>query len=154
MHTRRTSRRLGCGLLCCLAALLSLSGCGKETVKLVPVEGLVTLGDKVLATNAKTTGTVRLYPDKSKGNDSLEIPRGAIDSEGKFKILTGLKPGVTPGWYKVTVDAATVVDPKNPYHDRGFLIPERYIDKDESNLAFEVITNAPAGAYDLKLSAK
>jgi hypothetical protein len=144
------------GLGCCLAAVLGLPGCGnKDKVKLLPVEGKVLLGDKVLATDAKTKGTVVLHPDKSRGNDSLEIPRGSIDSEGKFKILTRLQPGVTPGWYKVTVDAATVIDPKNPYHSAsGFLIPEYYIHEDESNLAFEVVDNAPAGTYDLKLNSK
>jgi hypothetical protein len=90
-----------------------------------------------------------------KGNESLEIPRGSIDSEGKFKILTGLKEGVAPGWYKVTVDAAKVIDPKNPYHSAsGFLMPIHYTDKEESNLAFEVVAKPPAGAYDLKLETK
>jgi hypothetical protein len=157
MFTRQTHAQLPVvGLLCLPALILSLSGCGaKDTIKLLPVEGIVMLGEKVLATSANTKGTVRLYPDRTKGNDSLEIPRGSIDSEGKFKILTGLKPGVAPGWYRVTVDAATVIDPKNPYHSAsGFLVPERYIDKDESNLAFEVVENAPAGAYDLKLNSK
>jgi len=154
MFIRSTCRGPGWSLLC-LAGAIGLAGCGQEKVKLLPVEGQVMLGDQVLATSAKTTGTVVLYPDKSKGNDSREIPRGRIDAEGRFKILTGLKPGATPGWYKVTVDAATVPDPKNPYHTAsGFLIPERYIDKDESNLAFEVIANAPAGTYDLKLDPK
>jgi hypothetical protein len=148
--------RLEFAPLCGLALILCSSGCGeRDTVKLLPVEGTVMLSDKVLVTDAKTKGTVRLYPDKTKGNDSLQIPRGAIDSEGKFKILTGTKPGVTPGWYIVTVDAATVIDPKNPYLSAaGFLMPERYIDKNESGLAFEVVENAPPGAYDLKLSGK
>jgi hypothetical protein len=149
-------RRLEFSLLCVLALVLSSSGCGaKDTIKLLPVEGTVMLGDKVLATDANTKGTVRLYPDRTKGNDSLQIPRGSIDSEGKFKVLTGVKPGASLGWYRVTVDAATVIDPKNPYHSAsGFLVPERYIDKDESDLAFEVVENAPAGAYDLKLNSK
>jgi hypothetical protein len=143
------------GLLCCLGAVASLSGCGKDKVGLVQVEGKVMLGAKVLATDAHTTGTVVLHPDKSKGNASLEEPRGPIDSEGNFKIATGTKPGAAPGWYKVTVDAAKVIDPKNPYHSAsGFLMPERYLDKETSKLAFEVVENAPAGTYDLKLDPK
>jgi hypothetical protein len=132
-----------------------MPGCGKDTLRLVQVEGKVMLGAKVLATDAHTTGTVVLHPDKSKGNTSLEEPRGSIDSEGHFKIATGTKPGAAPGWYKVTVDAATVIDPKNPYHSAsGFLMPERYLDKETSKLAFEVVENAPAGTYDLKLDPK
>src|SRR5947208_2309119 len=149
----RQTRSVVLGLLGCLAALASLAGCGNgDRVKLVPVQGTVFLGAKVLATDATTKGTVVLYPDKAKGNLSLEIPRGAIDSEGNFTAMTGMKSGVAPGWYKVTVDAAKVLDPKNPYHSAsGFLMPLRYVDKDESNLAFEVVDNAPPAAYDLKL---
>jgi hypothetical protein len=155
MCTRTASPSRWSLILVYLTTAVGLHGCANEKVKLVSVEGKVLLGDQVLATSAKTKGTVVLYPDKSKGNESLEVPRGRIDQEGRFKILTALKPGVTPGWYKVTVDAATVIDPKNPYHTAsGFLIPERYIDKDESNLAFEVVENAAAGAYDLKLDPK
>jgi hypothetical protein len=146
--------RLGFSLPACLIAI-GLAGCGKENSNLLPVEGTVMLGTNVLATDAHTRGTVVLYPDKTKGNESLEIPRGSINAEGKFKILTGLKEGVAPGWYKVTVDAAKVIDPKNPYHSAsGFLMPLYYTDKEESNLAFEVVAKPAAGAYDLKLETK
>ena len=132
-----------------------LAGCGKEKSNLVPVEGTVMVGTNVLAMDSHTKGTVVLYPDKAKGNASLEIPRGAIDSEGKFKILTGLKVGAAPGWYKVTVDAAKVIDPKNPYHSvSDFLMPVYYADKDQSDLAFEVVAQPRDGAYDLKLETK
>ena len=152
MSPRRfTACRLIFGTLCCLA----VSGCGEEKSNLMPVEGAVLLGGKALATDAHTRGTVVLHPDKAKGNESLEIPRGSINSEGRFKILTGMKEGVAPGWYKVTVDAAKVIDPKNPYLSAsGFLMPLHYTDKEESNLAFEVVDKAPPGAYDLKLDAK
>jgi hypothetical protein len=139
-------------LLCCLAA--TLTGCGTGGEHLLPVEGTVWLGDGPLATDAHTKGTVVLYPDKSKGNTSLEIPRGAIRGDGTYKILTGIKPGVAPGWYKVTVDAAKVVDPKNPYHSvQGFLVPRQYLDQEVSGLAFEVVEQPAVGAYDLKLDA-
>jgi hypothetical protein len=140
--------------LCFLALATSVPACNKPTGTLVPVEGQVLLDGKPLAMNSKTLGTVILYPDKSKGNDSLEIPRGPIDAEGKFKILTGIKPGVAPGWYKVSVTAAKVIDPKNPYHSASdFLMPQRYLDKEKSNLALEAKENAPAG-YDLKLESR
>jgi len=156
MFTRQDLRPIQWfGMLYCLAAIVNLSGCGKDTITLVQVEGKVMLGEKLLATDSHTTGTVVLHPDKSKGNVSLEEPRGPIDSEGKFKIATGTKPGAAPGWYKVTVDAAKVIDPKNPYHSAsGFLMPERYLDKETSKLALEVVENAPGGAYDLKLDPK
>jgi hypothetical protein len=155
MFTQQTfARAVCCAGLFCLAALVGLPGCGRE-VKLVPVEGKVMLGDKVLAMDANTTGTVIFYPDRSKGNTSLEEPRGSIDAAGNYKILTGRKPGAAPGWYKVTVDAAKVLDPKNPYHSASsWLHPERYIDKEKSKLALEVVENALPGAYDLRLEPK
>jgi hypothetical protein len=143
------------GLLGGLGPVALLAGCGPGKVRLAPVEGKVMLGGKPLATDTHTTGWVILYPDKSKGNQSLEEPRGPIDAEGRFTISTGTRPGAAPGWYKVTVDAAKVIDPKNPYHSAsGFLVPERYIDKEKSKLALEVVDDPPAGKYDLTLDAK
>ena len=62
---------------------------------------------------------------------------------------------MAPGWYKVSVTAAKVIDPKNPYHTASdFLMPPRYLDKDASNLVLEAKDNAPTGSYDLKLDSK
>jgi hypothetical protein len=141
----------------CFAMVLAagLPGCGSGNNQLLPVEGKVLLGDKLLATDSHLQGYVTLYPDKAKGNKSLEIPLGTIDSEGRFKIFTRINPGAAPGWYKVTVSAAPVVDPKNPYLKKtGWLMPERYIDQDKSKLTLEVVANPAAGAYDLKLDPK
>ncbi len=57
-------------LLCLLGALTT--GCGPGPERLVPVEGKVYLGSKVLAMDAKSLGTVILTPDASRGNKSLE----------------------------------------------------------------------------------
>jgi hypothetical protein len=157
MFTRKTwTPRLWLGLLCCLGGIASLPGCaGSPKHRLLPVEGKVTVGGKLLALDSHARGTVILYPDKSKGNDSLEEPRGNIDSEGNFKIMTGTKPGAAPGRYLVTVDAAKMIDPKNPYHSAAdYLMPERYLFKEQSKLAFDVVENAASGAYDLRLDAK
>jgi hypothetical protein len=151
-HTRVPWQWLG---LFALGPPILLAGCGPQKARLVPVEGKVTVGGKPLATDANTTGWVILYPDKAKGNQSLEEPRGPIDSEGRYTISTGTRPGASPGWYKVSVDAAKVIDPKNPYHSAsGFLIPERYIDKEKSKLALEVVEDAPTGKYDLALQTR
>jgi hypothetical protein len=142
------------GLLCCLAAGLCLPGCGKEEAKLYPVEGKVMLGGKPAAiTDDHIQGYVILTPDKAKGNTSLEIPRGTIDAEGNYTVKTGNKPGAAPGWYKITAEISKVVDPKNPYVERG-LSPERYSKVETSGLAYEVVETPAAGQYDLKLEAK
>jgi hypothetical protein len=156
MRSTKTSARRGVFFLCCFGALAaSAPGCGKEKERLLPVEGKVMLGDKPLATDTHTQGYVTLYPDKAKGNESLEVPLGTIDSRGNYEIFTRTNAGAAPGWYKVTVTAAPVVDPKNPYLKKtGWLMAERYVDKDTSKLAFEVVADPAAGAYDLTVLPK
>jgi hypothetical protein len=134
-------------LLCCLLTA-GLAGCTRGGPVLVPVEGKVTLGGKPVP-----TGTVILYPDAARGNTSREEPRGDIDAEGNYRILTGNRKGVTPGWYKVAVTAADQIDPNNPYFTK-WLVPERYIDPGTSKLELEVTPDPPPGAYDLKLQDK
>ncbi len=52
----------------------------------------------------------------------------------------------------MSVNAAKVVDPKNPYHSASdFLMPLRYRDKTTSHLEVEVVEHAEPGKYDLKL---
>ena len=135
-------------LFCGIAFILGLAGCGPKGPKLVQVGGKVTVGDKPV-----TNGTVIFYPDRARGNTSLEEPRGDIDAEGNYKLLTGAKSGAAAGWYKVAVTAAEKIDPNNPYFTK-WLIPEKYIDPKTSKLEFEVVENPPAGAYDIKLSPK
>jgi hypothetical protein len=140
-------RRLIWVVLCCAASAM-FAGCGKGDAKLIPVEGKVTAGGKPL-----TTGTVIFYPDVQRGNLSKEEPRGAIDADGNYTLLTHIKQGVAAGWYKVAVTAAEQLDPNNPYFTK-WLIPEKYIDPNTSHLEVEVVENPSPGAYDLKLDAR
>jgi hypothetical protein len=130
----------------------SLPGCGGGDTKFIPVEGKVMLDGKQLTLDSHIQGSVTLHPDKSKGNNSLELPTGTIDAEGKYKIMVRNTPGAPPGWYKVTVSIAPVVDPKNPYLKKtGWLMHERHRKEETSKLAFEVVANPAPGAYDLQL---
>ena|SRR5438105_3861191 len=132
-------------LLICCGFAFAVAGCRKGDPKLVQVDGNVMVGNKPL-----TTGTVIFYPDATKGNTSREEPRSAIDADGHYHLLTGLKEGVTPGWYKVTVTAAKQIDPKNPYFT-DWLIPQKYIDPRTSKLQLDVVANPAPGAYNLTL---
>jgi hypothetical protein len=135
--------RLLSGPIC----LFLLTGCGGGP-KLPIVQGKVTAGDKPLR-----TGFVIFYPDKARGNDSKEEPRGDIDAEGNYVLYTRLEKGAASGWYKVAVSAADQIDPKNPYFT-NWLIPQKYIDPRTSGLAIQVVEGPVPGAYDLKLDAK
>ena len=134
--------------LCWGSLVLAGAGCGKAASSLAPVQGKVIFDGKAL-----TAGTVIFYPAADKGNHSLEEPRGKIDGQGNYKVLTGIKQGVTPGWYKIAVTAAKQLDPKNPYFTE-WLIPQKYIDYRTSKLAVEVVANPEPGRYDLKLDAR
>lgn len=130
-----------------IVLLAGLAGCGHlASPILLPVEGQVNFGGKALS-----KGTVILHPDSSKGNTSQQEPRGEIEAEGRYKVFTHPNAGAPAGWYKVTVIASESSDPKNPYAVPRSLIPVKFGKPDQSQLSFEVRSNAPAGAYDLDL---
>jgi hypothetical protein len=142
-------------LLLCAAGGAGLPGCGRGDVKLIPVEGKVTLDGDLLKVDAARgrTGYVVFYPDASRGNASQEEPRGEIDAGGNYRMLTGLKPGVAAGWYRVTVSVAEQPDPKDAYRFT-WLVPQDYVDKARSGLALQVVEDGEAGAYALKLRSR
>jgi len=132
-----------------VAALLAfgaLTGCGSSGESLLPVEGQVQFEGKPL-----TKGTVILFPDADKKNDSKQEPRGAIGPDGRFKIVTHPSDGAAPGWYKVGVVVVQPSDPKNPYSEPRSLIPAKFGKPAESKLALEVRKDAPPKSYDLEL---
>lgn len=134
-------------LLMCLSAgtCASLAGCGKGEEKLVPVAGAAFFKDKPL-----TRGIVTLIPDKARGNISLHNPTGMIDAQGKYKIFTNSREGAPPGWYKVgIVSGEPYPGPGQPPPKSD--IPKHYNDSEKSKFSFEVLYDAPAGSYDLRL---
>ncbi len=92
-----------------------------------------------------------LYPDASKGNTTKHEPRGVIEADGRYKVVTHPQEGAPPGWYKVTVSVTEPSDPKNPYSLPRYLIPEKFSKPDESGLILEVRSQAPLGDFDLDL---
>jgi hypothetical protein len=82
---------------CPLLLALLLAGCrGEPAVKLVPVSGRITVGQKPLVRVA-----IQLVPDGSKGTHA---PAGAgqTDEDGSFRITTPPHgDGAVPGHYKV-----------------------------------------------------
>jgi hypothetical protein len=143
------SRRVP-GWACCLAVMAL--GCGSGApAHLYPVSGEVTVEGKPLA-----AGSVALHPDRTRGNQSQEIPVGQI-KEGRYVIYTGKHPGAPLGAYKVAVTAdnfsggaapakgATAEAPRS-------LINTKYGDPLRTPLSYEVVAKPEAGAYDLKVT--
>ena len=129
-----------------LLALGALNGCGSSGEPLVPVEGQVQFEGKPL-----TKGTVILFADADKKNDTKHEPRGVIGPDGRYKIVTHPDDGAPAGWYKVGVVVVQPSDPKNPYSEPRSLIPVKFGKPAESKLFIEVRKDAPPKSYDLEL---
>ncbi|HKB38881.1 MAG TPA: hypothetical protein VKD72_20730 [Gemmataceae bacterium] len=119
---------------CPLLVALALAGCSGSSVRLVPVQGRATLGNKALA-----RVTIQLVPDASKGTHA---PAGAgqTDENGAFRITTPPHgEGAVPGFYRVMVTA---------YVGQG--VPPSYSDPSKTPLRVEI---PPSGLenWELKL---
>jgi hypothetical protein len=127
----------------CACGLFALAGCGG--LKLVPVSGKVTLGDKPLK-----GGGVCFIPDASKGNDARVSCVGRIDSEGRYQLTTSAVKGSDSGkgaplgWYKVTIITTLPGAPE-------ITVDRKYLDPEKPTLFVEVVADPAPGAYDLHL---
>ena len=121
-----------------------LAGCASGP-KLVTVNGKVLLKDGTPVKN----GTVTFHPDTSKGNQSKEVPIGAI-RDGEYAIKTGVKDGAPLGAYRVSISAADDVNPDDPYKTVWYA-DEKYVNVDTSKLTADVTDNPEPGRYDFKL---
>jgi hypothetical protein len=125
----------------CLGVLLAGAGCGERRVD---VSGKVTVDGKPLTSSACT---LLFAPDKN--NPLQKIPSAALDDKGAYRLSTGGKDGVPPGWYRVYVafDARQSRGNPPPFH-------AKYLDAAKSPLSIEVVANPKPGAYDLELTEK
>ena len=127
---------------------LVLAGCGRSE-RTLPVEGKVLIDGQPL-----TVGTVIFTPDAAKGNTSQHEPRGKLDANGVYHASqTKEQSGMTLGWYKISISAQRLKDPKDPYSYVS-VIPTKFARPDTSGLALEVVNDPPPGAYDLVLTTK
>jgi len=143
-----------------LCTFLALAGCGKGELKLVPVEGKVTVGGKSL-----TSGVVTYWLEGEAEGSKKVAPIGNIGTDGTYKMTTNGKDGAPVGRYKVTV--STMMPPGSDVPDLSgdggkkppppkeanpaVRIDSRYISPKTTTLKVEVSENPSSGAYDLKL---
>jgi hypothetical protein len=127
----------------CACGLLAWAGCGG--LKLVPVSGKVTLGDKPLSGAA-----VSFVPDASKGNNARLSCMGRIGADGRYELTSNgvtrseTGKGAPPGWYKVTLVTTLPGAPE-------ITVNPNYLDADKTPLSIEVVDNPEPGRYDFKL---
>jgi len=138
------------GIVAAVAACLVVGcrGAGDEGNR-VPVAGKIAFkGGQPLP-----RGTVIFAPDGGKGNSSLHEPRGVIDGDGNYKLMTTPKlEGASPGWYIVTIIAQAPYDESKSSWDPPWLINRKYGSRQTSGLTVEVIDKAEAGRYDFQVT--
>jgi hypothetical protein len=120
------------------ASILALAGCGGESLS--PVRG------KVIVNGKPAVGaSVMFFPEGS--SDIHAMPgSGVVEADGSFTIASGMKAGMKPGKYIVTVvwpDPAKAPTPQqrmagaNP-NDAPDLLGGRYATREKSTLRAEV----------------
>jgi hypothetical protein len=125
-----------------------LAGC-TDGERLTEVRGKVFIGEEPAS---KGMGFVKFHPDAKQGNNSLEEPIGSIQPDGTYVLETRGKGGAAKGWYKVGVNLAEVVDPKNPYFTKWLMPdPDKYSNWNKSGINIEVVDQPAEGQYDIKL---
>lgn len=133
-----------------LGFVVLIGGCS-DGDKLIDVRGKVFIGEQ---SETKGAGFVTFHPDDKKGNKALEEGVGAIEPDGSYVLKTRDKVGVAPGWYKVGVSLAEVMDPNNPYVTNWLMPnPTKYRNWRESGISIEVVETPQPGQYDIKLPA-
>jgi hypothetical protein len=121
---------------------LLLTGCGSGTKSVgptVPVHGKVMLGAKPLV-----GGMVTYIPLEGGG----PRPEGEISQQGEYSLKTAGKEGAPAGKYRATLTTSGA----DKAQDNAF--NANYSNWEKSPLLVQVQENAPAGAYDLKLTPK
>lgn len=113
-------------LLLLLATLVVATGCGRGTSDTAPVTGTITLDGQPL-----TQGTVVFMPEKGLW------AKGAIGSDGSFRVATANGDGASIGLNRVTI---CCVEPGTGTEDKPakWLIPPHYGNPATSGLSFDV----------------
>jgi hypothetical protein len=133
--------------LAVLVGFVLAPGCNKSPkVLLASVKGKVTVDGQ-----AVTSGQVSLIPvDATTGKEAPGPYAGKIESSGEYTIYTGGKEGAPLGRYKVTVTPPMLPSPDGKPPSAPF--NRKFMESTKTTLTYEVVANAEAGRYDLKLT--
>lgn len=115
-----------------------LPGCQRGPLPLSSVQGKVSYkGAPVRG------GTIVFTPDGARGEKG-RIAHSKIEADGTYLLTTGELKGASPGRYRVTIVSLAHTNPPTTT-DRFLaplsLLPEKYRDPDQSDLACEVKAN-------------
>ena len=110
------------------------AGCQQKPATLNSVSGKVLLKGTPLP-----AGVIVFSPDTSRG-ESGRVAMSKIESDGSYNLKTDDKPGVAPGWYRVTV--ASLANGSSTYDTAPVsYLDVKYRDPLNSQLQCEVKAN-------------
>jgi hypothetical protein len=128
-------------VICLLAGLASLAGCGDGLPKRVPVSGVVLIDGQ-----PATSGTVEFAP-VSGGR----VAAGDIGSDGRFTMTTfKTGDGCTLGDHKVTINSYKDF----PGNTRHWLLPKKYAIPGTSPLQISVQESTDSAKFELSWNGK
>ena len=153
---RSSSLQLGVGVI----LLSTICGCGggveDKIGATLPVSGKVTIDGQPVS-----AGTVNFIPDAAKGNKADVNGFSMINDGGTYTLVAGTptmtKPGMPPGWYKVTIKTNVPVGMQQSKtgavmpESAGAAIAPKFTDVKQTPLAIEV---KEGGSYDLQATSK
>lgn len=129
-------------------------GCSskKKEDRIFPVSGTAKVEGELLP-----VGWIVFYPDEERGNKNTALPFADIKSDGSYELFTNGKPGAALGHYKVVVGATRDPLPAAPTFDESakkpqWLMAEKYLKPETTDLFIEVVEKPGPGQYDLILS--
>jgi hypothetical protein len=130
-----------CGVICLLAGLVALAGCGDGLPKRVPVSGVVLIDGQ-----PATSGTVEFAP-VSGGR----VAAGEIGSDGRFTMTTfKAGDGCTLGDHMVTIKSYKDVTGNT----RHWLLPKKYAIPGTSPLQISVHEATDSAKFELSWEGK
>jgi hypothetical protein len=122
-----------------------------DGVRLYPVSGTIQVQGQPLTDVPQ--GSVIFHPDKAQGNESMHLPTGKIQPDGKYELSTGGKLGAPAGKYKVRVNAFAN-RPEEGMVEPRFILDDKYYSAEKTDLVVEVVESPAPGQYDLKVTRR
>ncbi len=116
-------------------------GCGPSQF---PVAGTVKLDGQPL-----TSGSVTFHPTSGSAEG---IGNSEIDSSGNYKLMSGGKPGVLAGSYKVVVVASGPSNPADPYSIPVSMLDKKFTEVATTPLTIEVAPGTSPDKYNLEVT--
>lgn len=133
-----------------LPAMLLLSGCGSNELKLVPVSGKVTLDGGAMP----GPGTVYFNPESASPSGALRPATAEFDADGNYTAKSFTPgDGLLPGKYVIRVDCWKQAPNMESKPVVSFL-PQKYQEPSKSGLTLTVEPDAKSITHNIDLQSK